>query len=328
MSVTHGGKARRFDWKLERDLVVIENEDHKRHSFSVQEITDVLAWLYQRFGSSWIPLANNVQKMYEGTEIAGLGSAIYERKPGDTYHAQGASYLGVVLEEAGILQWNNEMKGIAWRMVSPGKLNEESVRDALQKSQGVYTQETKVFTPPTPQHDPSYDIGAHTHNFALWAAARAAQRNFTTVENFRNAAHACDLRKEVAGIDQPDLDSNQFDKWHRGICGRLMKSLVDENVQNVTYGRMAKFVAIYLKVVAVIGSDPEGPLSQVAHPPIDRILLQNVAKNNSSLGDLASVNWTDLSEEEYFTVVNALRTVVDKKDPFWKLERFWTPVND
>ena len=40
---------------------------------------------------------------------------IYALKPGDTVHAQGASYLGVVLERAGIFEWNGEKKGIAWR---------------------------------------------------------------------------------------------------------------------------------------------------------------------------------------------------------------------
>jgi len=56
--------------------------------------------------------------MYHGTERAGVGSTIYGLCPGDTFHAQGASYLGVVLEEAGILQWNGKSRGIAWRFVS------------------------------------------------------------------------------------------------------------------------------------------------------------------------------------------------------------------
>jgi hypothetical protein len=54
--------------------------------------------------------------MYHGTEVAGLGSTIYRLCAGDTFHAQGASYLGVVLEEAGILEWNGRPRGIEWRL--------------------------------------------------------------------------------------------------------------------------------------------------------------------------------------------------------------------
>jgi hypothetical protein len=32
-----------------------------------------------------------------------------------------------------------------------------------------------------------YTIDIHRHNFAVWAAARAAQRGFTTVENLKAA---------------------------------------------------------------------------------------------------------------------------------------------
>ena len=63
------------------------------------------------FGEQWFPLANNVEKMYRGTERTGLGMAIYQLRPGDTFHAQGSSYLGVVLEEVDILDWNGKSWG-------------------------------------------------------------------------------------------------------------------------------------------------------------------------------------------------------------------------
>jgi len=37
--------------------------------------------------------------------------------PGDVYHAQGASHLGVVMEEAGYFQWDGKHHGIAWRLI-------------------------------------------------------------------------------------------------------------------------------------------------------------------------------------------------------------------
>ena len=34
----------------------------------------------------------------------------------NTTYAQGASYLGVVLEELGYLRWNGRSRGIGWRL--------------------------------------------------------------------------------------------------------------------------------------------------------------------------------------------------------------------
>ena len=55
--------------------------------------------------------------MSKGNEKDGLGNAILNLKPNDITHAQGASYLGVVLQEIGILEWNGEKKGIQWRII-------------------------------------------------------------------------------------------------------------------------------------------------------------------------------------------------------------------
>ena len=119
MSVTHGGrKAKQFRWALARGFVIIENENGLVHRFAVPEIHQILCGLYDQFRDLWIPLANNVERMYRGNEKPGLGLAIYTARPGDTLHAQGASYLGVVLEETGVFEWNGKAKGIAWRFLS------------------------------------------------------------------------------------------------------------------------------------------------------------------------------------------------------------------
>jgi hypothetical protein len=38
-----------------------------------------------------------------------------------------------------------------------------------------------------------YDVFEHRHRFAVWAAARAAQRGFVTVEKLRDALEATDI---------------------------------------------------------------------------------------------------------------------------------------
>ncbi len=129
MSVTHGGRARQFEWSCDVGDLVIENENGLTHIFPIEEIADILLAIKSEFAKEWFPLANNVEKMYRGTEKSGLGSIIYSTCE-DTFHAQGASYLGVVLDEVGILEWNGESWGIEWRVIDAPR-NVESVRKLL-----------------------------------------------------------------------------------------------------------------------------------------------------------------------------------------------------
>ncbi len=119
MLITHGGrKAKRFEWLFRNGIVKIKNEKGRQEEYSLDEILAVLSWLTDRFGAAWFPLANNVVKLYHDEEADGLGVAILQqRRPKNISHAQGSSYLGVVLEHAGILEWNNRKRGIEWRII-------------------------------------------------------------------------------------------------------------------------------------------------------------------------------------------------------------------
>jgi len=128
MSYTHGGKHIHFEWGLENDLLTIVNENGRIHKYHLDEIIKIIQWLKEEFGDNWFPLANNVAKLGDGTEKNGLGVAILEQAPGDITHAQGASYLGVVLEQVGIFKWNGASRGIEWRFER--KVNE---REELRK---------------------------------------------------------------------------------------------------------------------------------------------------------------------------------------------------
>jgi hypothetical protein len=92
---------------FQEDYVKIKNENGRQEEYSVHEIFEVLNWLTDKFGLDWFPLANNVEKLGNETEVNGLGVAILQKRPRKISHAQGASYLGVVLEHVGILEWNN-----------------------------------------------------------------------------------------------------------------------------------------------------------------------------------------------------------------------------
>lgn len=117
-SVTHGHRSRKFEWSVKGDALFIQNESGIQHTYVLEEVLSILRSLSKEFGKEWFPLANNVEEMYHGDEKPGLGMTIYNMNPGDTLHAQGSSYLGVVLEEVGILEWNREKRGIFWRLLN------------------------------------------------------------------------------------------------------------------------------------------------------------------------------------------------------------------
>ena len=83
----------------------------------------MLKRLDDQFTAGWFPLANNVEKLSNGTEKAGLGQTILQGQPGNVIHAQASSYLGVVLEDLGLATWNR----LTARGESPSAFDERCI---------------------------------------------------------------------------------------------------------------------------------------------------------------------------------------------------------
>lgn len=118
--MTRGGprKAKRFTWRYDpaTRAIIIVNERERALVYTLEQVVAALHALKAEFGSREIPLANNVAKVGDGSEQPGFGTVLIRLKPGDTSFAQGASYLGVVLEDLGYLRWNGRHRGIAWHL--------------------------------------------------------------------------------------------------------------------------------------------------------------------------------------------------------------------
>lgn len=91
-------------------------------------------------------------------------------------------------------------------------------------------------------------------------------------------------------------------------------------------------VAVYVKVMIVTTSNKTTNLSLNAHLPINRLLLQNLASSTEVRSqhkrDWRTVAWTKVDEENYYKLVNQLRSVVPSNEPFRKLEEHWAVTND
>jgi hypothetical protein len=164
----------------------------------------------------------------------------------------------------------------------------------------------------------TYSFTDHLHTYAVWTAARASQRAFTTTANIKGAIDKTELKNLIT--EERDFTLVQFDEFHKQTA-KIIIDYLNEKEIITTYGRAAKIIAIYLKTAIVIRNSGQGSLAKILHPPIDRILLTNLNKKIKSL-ELKEIKWTQLTETDYFEIIEKLRTL--KKDYFWELEEYWT----
>ena len=174
-----------------------------------------------------------------------------------------------------------------------------------------------------------YDLAEHRHRFAVWAAARAAQRGFTSVERLRGALEATSIQSDLRLPATLALRAASFDEMHRAWCRSTCATLSRCDVKNVAFGRAAKLVAVYLKTMVLMGGDWDTPLARCMHPPLDRILLQALASSDSisspHKGEWRRISWTQLDEVAYYRLIGQLRDVMPSDVPFWKIEEYWEP---
>lgn len=177
-----------------------------------------------------------------------------------------------------------------------------------------------------------YDLFEHRHRFSVWAAARATQRGFTSVENLRDAIENCGITNFLNNPNALTTDQQAFEEQHKIWCRSIVDFLRRRDIAKVTYGRAAKLVAIYLKSMVILGTSANTSLASVAHPPIDRILLQNLSRATEIQSPhktrFRTINWTELDEQSYYHLISDLRDCLRADEPFWSLERFWTITNE
>src|ERR1035438_5835174 len=72
-----------------------------------------------------------------------------------------------------------------------------------------------------------YDLFEHRHRFAVWAAARATQRNFTSVERLRDALQKCGIKEFVNTAALREIDEARYRELHRDWCRAIIPDLAE-----------------------------------------------------------------------------------------------------
>lgn len=177
-----------------------------------------------------------------------------------------------------------------------------------------------------------YDIFRHRHNLLVWAAARATQRRFTTVDNLRDALQNSGLVEFVNDHVSSEIDPATFAKRHGEWCHKIIKTLEDLGLADVTFGRAAKLVAVYIKSMVVVGPYSKTRLARFVYPPIDRIILQNLSRLEylppDTIRTFRATNWTSLNHDQYNGLIRLIKESLPNLDPFWQLEKYWTVIQN
>ena len=185
-----------------------------------------------------------------------------------------------------------------------------------------------------------YIYAEHRFRFAAWAAGSAVtQIGFSfKVKDAHDILEATGFRglaeEGAKWLPEPE----KFDEKH---CDWRI-SIRREAKQELSHGRAAKLINVFLKALMPpdLENLPAGHKEKwcAAHPPIDRILLENMKKDGvgasdfwSSLPGSPPPAWTQFESKDYQKVIDLVRE--NEKSclglgssglaPLWKVERYW-----
>ena len=166
-----------------------------------------------------------------------------------------------------------------------------------------------------------YNRKEHIHRFAIWTAARAVQRAWTTTAIISKVIQSTSLN-EFVGDYQNLSEQKEFDEMHQNWCNKMIHEFQLLNI-TASYGRVAKIIAVYLKTSIIIGANSDENKVQFIHPPIDRVLLHNLPANVTEFKPLRKLNWTQLDQKNYWEMEKIIRAKCGYFD--WRLEILWRP---
>ena len=95
-----------------------------------------------------------------------------------------------------------------------------------------------------------------------------------------------------------------------------------------THGVAAKLINIYLKAGFVCGGQDNDPRVQALHPPIDRLLLEELYRNDigglrGEWGQARKIRWSKFTSKQYETVIASIRSALGVNVPLWHIEKYW-----
>jgi hypothetical protein len=131
--------------------------------------------------------------------------------------------------------------------------------------------------------------------------------------------------KHSRGASEELPDPGEFDQQH-ALWRRDVLSRASDQHLNMTHGVAAKLINVYLKAVFVCGGHDDHPKVKAIHPPIDRLLLESLARcpKTRDITEWKSFHpWTRLDSNRYEALINLVRRALPNGEPLGKIEEYW-----
>jgi hypothetical protein len=174
----------------------------------------------------------------------------------------------------------------------------------------------------------SYSIEQHRHRFSAWASGRAASVKGCrfSVEQAKLIIEAVALDRLLVAPDELPLPSD-IDEAHADWRSKVIIEAEHRFGLTFTHGIAAKLVNVYLKAAFVCGGHHAHERVEALHPPIDGLLLDELARRElggqtAAWKNARRVRWSKLNSEQYQDVIDALRGAMPDQ-PFWHVEQYW-----
>ncbi len=175
-----------------------------------------------------------------------------------------------------------------------------------------------------------YNIKTHIHLYSTWAAstaARASKLYRFDVETGQKILENATIRKLILNPSSLPKTDIEFDGKHRDWREEIISYSAKFAKKEFTHGVAAKLINVYLKSIIICGGFHEHNNSKFIHPPIDSLLLDELANNdfngNAKFWKRAQkVAWSNFDSIFYQLVINEIRNGLGGK-PLWTIEEYW-----
>lgn len=176
----------------------------------------------------------------------------------------------------------------------------------------------------------NYDIKTHIHLYSSWAASRAASTsklNRFTVETGQKILGKAAIRNLILSPDGLPKSETEFDNQHKIWREEIISFSNKFAKKEFTHGIAAKLINIYLKSVIICGGFHDHKNSKFIHPPIDSVLLEELAFNNFNNSAMfwrnaQKIAWSNFDSNFYQMVISEIRNGL-RGEPLWTIEKYW-----
>jgi hypothetical protein len=170
-----------------------------------------------------------------------------------------------------------------------------------------------------------YSIDEHKHRFAAWAAGRAASVigcRFQVQEG-KAILEKAEMKKLICSPDNLPLPQD-IDSAHREWRRKVIEAAADFPF---THGIAAKLINIYFKAAFVCGGYHNHERVRAIHPPIDRLLLEELSQRNIGgrkkiWNEARKIRWSNFNSEQYEKVIHNIRESMEGA-ALWQVEKYW-----